>query len=105
MKFNAGFLLQTIQTTFSPNEKLPAATFFLRASMLGTIDSLLSVMLCYSKYGATGMKGTRRAPSVVLPTLQVSYYVVKCGLCVSGNEIEQKLFECLKCTMGQEGEY
>ena len=79
MKFNAGFLLQTRQTTFSPNEKLPAATFFLRASMLGTIDSLLSVMLCYSKYGATGMKGTRRGPSVVLPTWQVSYYVETLG--------------------------
>ena len=68
-----GFLLQTRQ-------KMPPASLFLRASMLGTIDGFLSVMLCYSKYGATGIKGTRRTPSVVLSTWQLSYYVDTCGV-------------------------
>ena len=89
MKFIDGFLLQTRQ-------KVASCYSFLRASMLGTIDGFLSVMLCYSKYGATGMKGTRRAPSVALPTWQVSYYVEICGLWVSVNEIEKKLFDCLR---------
>ena len=79
MKFIDGFLLQTRQ-------KDASCYSFLRASMLGTIDGFLSVMLCYSKYGATGIKGTRRTPSVVLSTWQLSYYVDTCGVWVTVHE-------------------
>ena len=87
-------------SSYKPDKKLPAASFFLLASMLGTIDGLLSVMLCYSKYGATGIEGTRPTPSVVLSTWQLSYYVETCGIWVSVHEIEKKVVECLRCTTG-----
>jgi len=67
-------------SSYKPDKKMPAATLFLRASMLGTIDGFLSVMLCYSKYGASGIKGTRRTPSVVLSAWQLSYCVETCGI-------------------------
>ena len=73
-------------SSYKPDKKMPAANLFLRASMLGTIDGFLSVMLCYSKYGATGIKGTRRTPSVVLSTWQLSYYVDTCGVWVTVHE-------------------